>query len=857
MTSRLRVALGLAIIAGVTLMLELILMRAFDAIINSEMSHLIITCALFSFGLSGVYASLRPLPANVDPSQYLAKIAVAFGIFSLALLPLLNANPFNYSNLMTDLKWQLFYFAIMYGTLVIPFFLAGLLFTTVFSSYASQIRTLYCFDLCGAAIGCVIFIPFIPLLGPGGLLFSAMALSLVAAILFWGKFGALQKGLLVAALAIAVVPFLRTSGYYDFTDHENQRDVLWAKSHGLLEMTRWDPVAKIEVVGERPRLGYTYIINKETGKPEPLFKHVAYDGGSQSSFLFRFDGDFKRLRADLDRDPSLFVNNFWNRSVAASHWLKADHNSDVLIIGSAAGQETKAALTYNPRSVDTVEMVKAVVDLAMGPYSQFIGNIFHDPRVHPNVGEGRTFLRSTGKKYDIIQIFSNHTSSSMAAGGGAGRGTYLQTIDAYKEYFSGLKPDGILQINHHFYPRMIATAAAAWKEMGRGDFRKHVVVYERNALETIPLMLIKMTPWTPAEIARLNYFMLRPGVKDMRDVYHISENPLNPAKSFLSDDFYSGSLPASLVARVPYQITPPTDDRPYFNFLRKRIQIEKPDPANFVNPSAAGWLNSQLSGKGYSKRSFVVSLDVAHYVVTGVIGLLFAVLFILVPLCFASVGRQRWQGEFTSLFYFSCLGAGFIIVELTLVQMFMKLIGIPLYTYSAVIFTMLAAAGIGSNAANALKITPSSSRWWVPYAGTVLFGLLLLLGTPAASEHFLSASLVERLLVAAVMMFPASFFMGMCLPLGILAIENKPRGAIAWAWGMNGLFTTIGGLGAAIISMFWGFHATLLLAFAIYVLAGLSFRRLRQFAGTPAVVEAVKRTEADHSHLAGVQLQPA
>lgn len=833
MTSRLRIAFGLALIAGVTLMLELLLMRAFDAMMNSEMAHLIITCAMFSFGLSGVYASLRPLPAGADPTRYLVGLAIAFGIFSLLLLPMLNINPFNYSYLMADVKWQVFCFAVMYGTLIIPFFLAGLLFTTIFSSYASEIRTLYCFDLCGAAIGCIAFIPFIPLIGPGGLLFSAMALSLVAAVLFWGKFGTLQKGILVLAVVIALVPFVRTNGYFDFKDHENKRDVRWAKMHGMLEMTKWDPVAKIEVVRERPRLGYTYIIDPKTNKPYLLSKHVAYDGGSQSSRLFHFDGDFKRLRADLDRDPKLFVNNFWNRAVAASHAFKADSNSDVLIIGSAAGQETKAALTYNPHSVDTVEMVKAVVDLSMGPYSQFIGNIFHDPRVNPNVGEGRTFLRSTSKKYDIIQIYSNHTSSAMAAGGGAGRGTYLQTVDAYKEYFSSLKPDGILHINHHFYPREITTAARAWKEMGRTDFRKHVVVYERPGLDTIPLMLIKMTPWTPAEMARLNVFMLRPGVQDMRDLYHISEDPMNPGKSFLSDEFYSGSLSKALIDRVNYQITPPTDDQPFFNFLRKRIQVEKPDPANFMNESTSGWLNSQLSGKGKTQSSFVVSLDVAHYVVSGVVGIFFAILFVVVPLGFASVGRQRWPGEFTSLFYFACLGAGFIIVELTLVQVFMKLIGIPLYTYSAVIFTMLAAAGIGSNAANVLKIAPSS-RWWVPYVGTVVCGVILLMTAPAVSEQFLSAGIVGRLLVAALMIFPVSFFMGMCLPLGILAIESKPRGAIAWAWGMNGLFTTIGGLGAAVISMFWGFHTTLLIAFGIYVLAGLSFMRLRSFADAPA-----------------------
>ena len=151
MVSRVRIACGLALVAAVTLMLELVLIRAFDAMMNNEMSYLIITCAMFSFGLAGLYASLRPIPAGRDPERYVSNLAVAFGIFTLLLLPLLNLNPFNYSRLTTNLGMELICFAIMYLTLMVPFLLSGLIFTSVFSSYPAHIRTLYCFDLCGAA----------------------------------------------------------------------------------------------------------------------------------------------------------------------------------------------------------------------------------------------------------------------------------------------------------------------------------------------------------------------------------------------------------------------------------------------------------------------------------------------------------------------------------------------------------------------------------------------------------------------------------------------------------------------------------------------------------------------------------
>ena len=67
----------------------------------------------------------------------------------------------------------------------------------------------------------------------------------------------------------------------------------------------------------------------------------------------------------------------------------------------------------------------------------------------------------------------------------------------------------------------------------------------------------------------------------------------------------------------------------------------------------------------------------------------------------------------------------------------------------------------------------------------------------------------------------------MPFPLGILAIKSRPSGAIAWAWAMNGLFTLVGGLASMILSVFFGFHVTLFLALALYILAFLVYSRIR------------------------------
>ena len=135
-------------------------------------------------------------------------------------------------------------------------------------------------------------------------------------------------------------------------------------------------------------------------------KNITYDE------WLPFDGDYEKLRSVL---PEKAKEHFWDRYLVVSHYFKADSDSEVLVIGSAGGQETKAALTYNAKHVDGIELVGKVVELGKSTYADYIGNIMNDPRTDIRRGEGRSHLRSTDKKYDFIQINSNHTSSSIAA----------------------------------------------------------------------------------------------------------------------------------------------------------------------------------------------------------------------------------------------------------------------------------------------------------------------------------------------------------------------------------------------------------------------------------------------------------
>lgn len=802
--------IAVLLVAFATLMAEVLLIRVFDVILLQNIGYMVVTCAMFGFALAGVVATLLPRPEGSDTRRHIGRISIFFAFSLLLLRPALNATPHAYERISDETMRHLVGVGLMYLALLVPFFLSGLVFAYLFSAFPSRARSLYFFDLIGAGLGCAMWVPFIRRLGPGGLLFWAASLLLLAAALLYGR-GRLRGAILAGAAACAILPLVSGNDYFHFRGHKDKRGVVTAHKTGRIEVSEWDPISKIDVIGGNES------------------KHVAYDGGSQSSHFIPFDGDYVSLRRSLLEGQDKALAQFWTPAVALSHYLKRDRDAEVLIFGSAAGQETKAALLFEPARVDGIELVGTVVRLGRETYSGYIGNIFNDPRVQNRAGEGRNFLRSSGRTYDVVQIFSNHTSSNIAVGHGSSGPNYLQTVEAYQEYFHHLKPEGILQINHHFYTRMVTTAARAWRDLGRTDFSRHVIAWEKKVgNDTLPTLLIKMSPWTAEEVSEAVEFFESTG-ESKRSIMVI--NPLDPAASLLPEAFFSGDPPKGLLDRVGYQLTPSTDDRPFFNRIQKGLSRgpDETEGSIFVDRSMMMSIRA---------RSASFAGEYTLFVVVAAIGLGFGSLLVCGPLVFSSQGRVAWSSKAVSLSYFACLGTGFILIELTLVQLFMKLVGSPVYAYATVISTVLIAAGAGSFLSEAINIEPQNSRWFVPFTGILATGLVFWVAYPWLVNLALPAPMPVRVATTVALILPLGLFMGMPLPQGILFLQSQPRGAIAWAWGMNGLFTVLGGVGAGVLSILFGFRRTFLLALGIYVLAFWLFRSLRRQGGSSVLPSA-------------------
>jgi spermidine synthase len=811
-----RTYVAVFLLALTSLATEVLLTRIFDVLLWHNLSFMIISCAVFGLALGGLRDVVAPPSGSGLRAARLHWLALAFAASVWAIPLLLNAIPFSVDDSSRRLLVQMGWFFTLYVVLLTPFFFMGWCLCRIFTLAPRHIQRLYGVDLAGAALGALLLFPLLQPLGPSRLLWCASLLAIGAALAL-SPSARSARAIAAFGLVLFVAPDLLGSRYLTLALHDDKRHTKSEIEDGRLEVSTWDPISQIAVLDQPPET----TVPADRGR-----KHIAYDGGSQTSTFYPFDGDFAALRADLPRQVTF---QFWRRAVLAAHYLKRDTGHQALIIGSAGGQETKAALMYGAARIDAVEMVGTIVRLATGPYADYIGRLYDRPGVRLHVAEGRSFLRASGRQYDVIQVFSNYTTSSVANGSGALTPTYLVTAEAFGEYFTHLAPDGIVQINYLFYPRLVATAAAAWRASGRSEFRSHVaVVHHANQPDYLPTILIKMTRWTPGELADLQAFFSFPAIRELP--YRLVENPLDRAASFLPDEFFSGDPPAEFVEMVPYDVRPATDDRPFSRMLRTSARPLHPDAETGVDVTTAHALNTRLY-KGWLPKDWL------HIIGAGAASIFFGLLFVVVPIACSRLGRAREARPAPLLIYFSLLGFAFMTLELVFIQVFTKLIGYPLYSMATVIVVMLVAAALGS-LFSARIAGEDGARWGTAFAGLLAAGVVMWLAYPAVTTAFMTAPLPVRIAATAALIGPVGFFMGIPFPLGLVVLASRPRGAVAWAWSMNGLFTTIGGVASALLSLALGFRLTILVAIGLYALAAVAFAWLRQTSAAPAAVPA-------------------
>jgi spermidine synthase len=779
--------IGIFLVSAGTLLLEVTLTRIFDVIIWSNLTYLVVGSALFGFGLGGVILFRWPMAA-LSTSMLLAAAACAFALSVVLIVPLIALLPINISAIGGQPLRQLLMLGLLYVSLVVPFVASGVAIAGALTRHVGHLHRLYFLDLLGAGIGCLGIFVLPQLIGGEETLFFVTALGLAGAAAFapqssWVRVLSGTGAALVAVLAVGLADRVT------FPHLANKQG-----AGTVSEFSYWDPVSKIDVI-------------RETN----IRKLILYDGGQQRSHFYQFNGDLAALRASYFASPYRRYNT--GRYVAVSHWLQRGKGGRVLVVGSAGGQETLAALTWGAAHVDAVEMVCALIRAAQGPFAEFIGGLYSHPRVSTVCDEGRNFLRRSERKYDVIQIHSNHTTSSMARGAGAAAPIYLQTVEAYKDYLTHLTPNGILQINHTIYPKILATAARAWSELFPGeDFRDHLLIADGQA-DILKTFLVKRSPWTAQEVAEVRHF-LSPSFGHDPWKYDLIYAPGEPESRNVPEALLQVPLDPKLIESLPYRIEPVTDDKPFFRYLRKSLQPLKVDEAGFVPLETTIHINAPLRG--------IIPLDFVHIYMIGGLSVIIAGCLLFVPLSgLLQTALTRAQGLAT-LLYFGCLGMGFVMVELVLIYKFMLVVP-PIHAMAVVIFAMLLGAGIGS--ALSELIYARLRRWAVVAAVATFVALIvcLLLTFPALDRLILGLPLEVRLAIIFLIVSLIGVPLGMPFPLGLAALSVRSPGLIPWGWAINAFMTVVGSVFTVLLSIWAGFTVTLFLTIGIYTLAGVCY----------------------------------
>jgi hypothetical protein len=254
------------------------------------------------------------------------------------------------------------------------------------------------------------------------------------------------------------------------------------------------------------------------------------------------------------------------------------------------------------------------------------------------------------------------------------------------------------------------------------------------------------------------------------------------------------------IADYPLDIRPTTDDRPFFfNTTRLRDQFS----------TAFG--RSMLFGNGLSALLTLFGISAT-----------LVLLFVIGPLLLG--GGRPGAGWGPWLVYFGALGAGFMLLEVSLLQRFVLLLGHPVYSLTVTLFSLLLGTGVGSLISR--RVQPARVRAATTKALTaaVAAGLLTPLALPSLIDLAIAWPLALRIAAAVIVLFPIGVLLGMPLPGGVRLLAASRPEIVPWGWGMNGAFSVIGATLAIFLAMNWGFSMTMLASAAVYATAAVTLR---------------------------------
>jgi len=638
-------------------------------------------------------------------------------------------------------------------------------------------------------------VPLLNTIGaPDSLVFCSVVMALAGAL--WAgdrKIGRTARALVLVA-----------SIFFIWVHHEHKMDVIYAK--GMLrdpkwvEFSKWNAISRIEV-------------NNQNGS-----RYVVIDADATTAIMnvnpAKWDQDQPLSPAPTHTGIPGQGSFNWKKSLMAAAPSLANvlrPQGDFAIIGPGGGVDVMRAVANGSPSVTGIEINPIIVnDVMRGAYADYSYHLYDLPQVHIHVQDGRSYIRSSHDRYDVVQMTLVDTWASTAAGAFALSENNLYTLEAFHEYFDHLKPDGMIAITRWEFKRprealrVVSQGIEALHQLGVADPHNNFVIIADGGLNEDGrpvLVLAKKSAFTPQEYAAIaahvranpNLVWLNP------DPQHAGLQPL-PQAAQVFQNLIASNDPVAFARDYAYNVGPVDDNAPFFFFTLKTGYVLK--------NIAAG------TGKGMDWR---INLGVVVLGMLLIISLVAVLAFLILPLLLHGRELGASRPTLPSLIYFIALGFGYILVEISLIQRFVLFLGHPTYALTVVVFLLLLSSGAGSIAARRLL---SGANRLLPLLAliTAIIGVYLVL-VPWLLATTVGYPFLLKLLLSGLVLVPLGFFMGMPFPTGLRLVDT-----VEWAWALNAAASVLGSVMAMVIAIHFGLTVTLACAAAAYLLAAACSR---------------------------------
>lgn len=452
---------------------------------------------------------------------------------------------------------------------------------------------------------------------------------------------------------------------------------------------------------------------------------------------------------------------------------------DVMIIGAGSGNDVQAALNFNAKRVDGVEIEPLMSEIGRDHHPN---RPYDDPRVHLHFDDGRSFVRKTDQQFDLA-IYALVDSLVLHSGYSSIRlESFLFTEQAMRDIRARLKPDGVFAM-YNFYRQ-------GWV-VGR------LVEIIRRVFETEPLVIsLPYNPKIAAEDTQRSITFVIVGNQGNQSVEKIRQAFAEKSSFWIAHE------PKKNLGLNAFGPLPPPGF-PSNDWL-------KIGPAQ-VNTAGVGRLPTDDWPFLYLREPKIPALNFRGMAIVGVLSLV--ILFLFAPVRRIKPNPQMFL-----------LGAGFMLLETKGVVHMALLFGSTWFVNSIVFFAIL----IMVLFSNLYVIKFSPRRLW-PYSLALIALLVVNMVVPMTT--FLALPGALKTVVSCLVIFLPVFFAGVVFA-SSFRVSTQPD--VDFGSNIGGVI--LGGL-CEFVSLMLGFNNLLIVAIAFYALAMLFAPRLSQLpapAGTSA-----------------------